>query len=481
MPARPLCARRLALLAAGVCLGVALPALAKPLWTEKKGAAFDEDRPITYADFKRVAKRLSPAVVHIQVRKSLRRGPRSPMHEWYEFFHGPAPEARGMGSGFIIHPSGLILTNNHVVEGASEIVVRLLDDRELPARVLGTDPATDIALIDIDAKKLTVAPLGDSASLEVGDWVMAIGNPFGLSHTVTTGIVSALGRKQVVPDRRLAYRDFIQTDASINPGNSGGPLINLAGEVVGMNSAIYGPTNVGVGFAIPINMAKKVLPALKKHGKPQRSWIGIEIQPVTPELADAFGLDRPRGALVKGVRPGGPAARTGLKEGDVIVEFDSKPIEQADDLPWLASTAGVGRKVPITVLREGRKRRLKVVLEELPEGARLRRRMAPSVVPEGPGSASGLGIVVSKVPAELARRYDLPAGVGVLVSEVDEGSPAQHAGLRKNDVVVKLQGRPVAGVRAFVKAVRAVPRGKAVALYIRRGPGRSAFVAIKKP
>ena len=481
MHARPPSARRLALLATGVCLVAAPPALAQRLWTEKKGATFDEDRPVTYSDFKRTAKQLSPAVVHIQVRKVMPRH----MAGYYRFFGGPGArpreEARGMGTGFIIHPSGLILTNNHVVEGADEVTVRLLDDREYPARVVGADPATDIALIRIDAKKLTVAPLGDSDRLEVGDWVMAIGNPFGLSHTVTTGIVSALGRRQVQPDRRLAYRDFIQTDASINPGNSGGPLINLAGEVVGMNSAIVGSASVGVGFAIPINMAKMLLPALEKHGKPQRSWLGVNIQPVTPELAGTLGLDRPHGALVSGVVPGGPAERAGLRAEDVIVEFNGEAIEHSDDLPWLASIAGVGKRVPVEVIRGGKERRFALDLEELPEGALSGRPVGPRVVPDGPGSASGMGIVVGKVPAQLARRYGLSPGVGVLVTEVDQGSPAMRAGLRKNDVVVQIQGRPVKGAKAFVKAVRAVPRGKAVALYVRRGPDRSVFVAIKKP
>ena len=463
-----------------VALGPAFSARAQPLWTEGSGRPVAEDTPLTSGTFKRLAERLSPAVVYLEVRKRLHTGGGTPLQQWYEFFHRvPQQEGTGAGTGFIIHPDGLILTNNHVVEGATQITVKLPDDREVEGRLLGADPATDIALVSIEAKGLEVAPLADSSRLEVGDWVMAIGNPFGLSHTVTTGIVSALGRQEVMPDERLAYRDFIQTDASINPGNSGGPLVNLAGEVVGINAVIVGQANVGVAFAIPINMAKAIIPALKEFGRPQRSWIGIKIQPVTPALADALGLDRSAGAIVNEVVPGGPGDRAGLQERDVIVEFDGKPIERTGDLPWLASIAGVGKEVGVLVKRGGKSKRLRIRLEELPEpGAARTPTRQPG--PKTPDAAGGMGLVVAAVPAELAKAHGLKAGVGVLVTDVDQGSPAMRAGLRPNDVVVELQGKPVRGVREFVRTVRAIQRGAAVKMVVRRGRGQ-AFVAIRKP
>jgi serine protease Do len=481
--------RPLVLLAIGAAMGIAAaampdlvapPAQAQELWTKRPGPAFDQDRPLSFGHFRDMAKALSPAVVNVQVSKSVGSGGgRSP----FDFFIPErSRQQHGQGTGFIIHKDGLILTNNHVVEGADQVTVTLLDEREFSARVVGSDPATDLALIQIDAEGLTVAPLGDSSKLEVGEWVMAIGNPFGLTHTVTTGIVSAKGRRNVKPDSRLRYRDFIQTDASINPGNSGGPLINVSGEVVGINSAIFGRQSVGVGFAIPVNIAKELIPALRKHGRPQRSWIGIGIQDVTPELARAFGLKSARGALVNHVQRNGPGWDAGLRRGDVIVEFNAQPIKSADDLPWLASTAGIGARVPAVVVREGARKKFTILLSELPSRFASDRPRETRGAPPASSSSGELGLTISPLPAEIVRAYDLSRGTtGVLVTGVDHGSPAHRAGLREGDVIVQLQSKPVRDMAGFAKRIRRVKRGRALRMLVRREGGASEFMAMKKP
>jgi serine protease Do len=283
-------------------------------------------------------------------------------------------QTQGLGTGFVIDRSGVILTNNHVVGSAQEIQVKLTDQRVFPARVLGTDPPTDIAVVRIDAKDLRPLPLGDSDSIEVGDWVVAIGNPFGLSHTVSAGIISAKGRtKDEVPLDKSGYYDFLQTDASINPGNSGGPLLNLRGEVVGMNSAIRGGGAQGIGFAIPINMIKQLVPVLERDGHFTRSALGISIIDVRQlsreerqelRLAETEAL---AGAVIEGVAPGGPADKAGLAPGDIVLAFDGQPIERSAKLQWLASTAGVGRNVTLRVQRDHKTFDQKVTLGVLPE------------------------------------------------------------------------------------------------------------------
>ncbi len=461
-------------------------AQAQELWTQRRGAAFDQSRPLSFGHFRDLAKRLSPAVVNVQVTKTLRPAGSEPDSPFDLFFsprrqHMLEREQQGAGTGFIIHKDGLILTNNHVVEGADEVSVTLLDEREFRAKVVGADPATDVALIKIDAEGLTPAPLGDSKALEVGEWVMAIGNPFGLSHTVTTGIVSAKGRKQVRPDDRLRYKDFIQTDASINPGNSGGPLINVSGEVVGINSAIFGRQNVGVGFAIPIHIAKELIPALEKHGAPRRSWIGVGIQEVTPQIAAAFGLDKPRGALINRVWEDGPGDEAGVRRGDVIVRFNDRPIENVDDLPWLASTAGIGAEVPAVVLREGERRTVTIKLRQMPgsltnpnEGERAPKRSERS--------HGALGLTVAPLTSSTAQSYRLDGDTtGVVVTDVDHGSPAHKGGLRRGDLVLELDETPVADVRGFAEQVKAMRKGRSMRLLVRRRGGQSLFVALKKP
>ena len=494
------------LLALGGLLGVAaaaLPgartsvALAQPptdrpageeLWTQRAGPEFDQDKPLSFGHFRDLAKRLSPAVVNVQMTKSVRSaGAGSPFDMFFGPRRspgmGPEHEQQGQGTGFIIHSDGLILTNNHVVEGADEVKVTLLDERSFIARVVGVDPATDVALLDIDATGLTVAPLGNSDRLEVGEWVMAIGNPFGLTHTVTTGIVSAKSRRDVNPDGRLRYSDFIQTDASINPGNSGGPLFNVSGEVIGINSAILGRTNAGVGFAVPVNIAKELLPALKAHGRPQRSWIGIGIQDVTPELAKAFGVDGAHGALVNHVQEGGPGYEAGLRRGDVIVRFNDKEIRSAEDLPWLASTAGIGARVPAVVIRDAKEKVVSIVLAELPSRFRVQGERAPGGDGGPPTRSAGeLGLTISPLPADLARSYELRAGTkGVLVSGIDHGSPSHRAGLREGDVILELQGRSVKDMGEFADRVKKVKKGDRIRLLVAREGGMSLFLVMKKP
>jgi serine protease Do len=283
-------------------------------------------------------------------------------------------QTQGLGTGFVIDRSGIILTNNHVVAEAQAIEVKLTDQRVLPAKVVGTDPPTDIAVVRIDAKDLRPLPLGDSDAIEVGDWAVAIGNPFGLSHTVSAGIISAKGRTQRdVPLDPSGFYDFLQTDASINPGNSGGPLLNLRGEVVGMNSAIRGGGAQGIGFAIPINMIKQIVPVLEREGHFTRSALGIRIRDVhelTREDRQVVGLaegDALNGAVIEYVAPGGPADKAGLQPGDVIVAFDTTPIDRSTKLQWLASTAGVGRSVTVRVQRDGKAFDQKVTLGQLPE------------------------------------------------------------------------------------------------------------------
>ncbi len=349
-----------------------------PAWSAAPGAAptagavVPEARP----DFAAMVEAVRPAVVNISTTQAVRgRGPQAadPMREFLERYFGeslPREEPRqSLGSGLIVEPDGYVLTNNHVVENGRMIMVRLSDDEEYEARVVGTDARTDLAVLKIQARgELPVARLGDSDRLRVGEWVLAIGNPFGLEQTVTAGIVSAKGRVIGAGP----YDDFIQTDAAINPGNSGGPLFNTRGEVVGINSAIFSQSggSIGIGFAIPINLARDLLPQLKAKGRVTRGWLGIGIAPLTPELAPKLGRSGPGGAVVAEVVPNGPAARAGLRPGDLILAFQGTPIRRADELPRLTAKAPVGSEVDLTLWRDGTEVPVKVRLGELPERPR---------------------------------------------------------------------------------------------------------------
>jgi serine protease Do len=393
------------------------------------------------------------------------------------------PPQQGQGTGFIIHPDGYALTNHHVVEGATRIRVRVGGGaEEVNAVVIGDDPRTDVALIKLEGnRKWPAIPLGNSDTLNVGDFVLAIGNPFGLSQSVSTGIISAKSRRDIAPSGRQGLYDFLQTDASINPGNSGGPLINMAGEVIGINSAVNA-AGQGLGFAIPINLVKQLVPDLKQKGRVDRAWIGVQIRRVTPELAKGLGLERSRGALVASVVESGPGWKAGLKPGDVITKFDGKLIEDSSDLPLLASVAGVGRAVPVELLRDGALRSAKVTLGELPkDDQEEERRVGSRDSVDKAEEAGKIGVRVDTLDDELRARLELPSKVkGAVVLGVGNGSAAEQAGLEPGDVVTEVNGAKITDVSSFVKALDKAPSGKLVKmLVIKRGS--TTFLALTKP
>jgi len=431
-------------------------------------------------DFVGLAKRLSPAVVNIASTQVSAGAPFSqspfggedPFGEFRRrYFGDPFPRGpsrqKSLGSGFIIDREGLILTNNHVVENAEKIVVRLSDEREFEAKVIGRDPKTDIAVIKINTKgDLPVAPLGDSRRLEVGEWVLAIGNPFGLEHTVTAGIVSAKGRRIGAGP----YDNFIQTDASVNPGNSGGPLINIRGEVVGINTAIFSRAggNIGIGFAIPINLVKELLPQLKLKGKVTRGWLGVVIQRVTPAIAESLGLDEARGALVANVSKDTPADRSGVKVGDVIIEFDGSKVEESKDLPIIVAQTPVGKGVKVKVVREGKELVLSVTIGELKE-----EEVLASVE-----KREKLGLTVQKVTPQIAESLGLDQAEGVVVTSVEPASPGDEAGLRRGDVIIEINRNRIRDLRDFRNEVASIKKGKGLLLLVRRGK-TTLFLALK--
>ena len=434
-------------------------------------------------DFVSLAKKMRPIVVNISTTQiSDVRGQQefgSPFGEedpfndfWKRFFGGPLPRGRqrqqSLGSGFIIDADGSILTNNHVVENAQKIVVKLLgDDQEYEAKVIGRDPKTDLAIIKINTKtNLPTANFGDSDKLEVGEWVVAIGNPFGLDSTVTSGIVSAKGRHI----GQGPYDNFIQTDASINPGNSGGPLINLRGEVIGINTAIFSRTggNMGIGFAIPVNLAKELLPQLKGKGKVTRGYLGVLIQKVTPEIAESLGMERGYGALVANVSKDGPAEKAGVRVGDVIVEFDGKEVKDSGDLPIIVARTPVDKKVRMKVLRDKKEVILNVAVGELKE-----EEVVASVPEKGE-----LGMTVQRVTPQMAESLGLDKPEGVVVTDVESGSAADEAGIRRGDVIVQIDRKPIRSVDEYKKSIAGIRKGKGVLFLVKRGDS-TLFLALK--
>jgi len=448
--------------------------------------------PETFAD---LAQKASPAVVNISTEKKMKTdkthermreffgqkpgqpspfGQDDPFREFFEKFFGDIPKSfksRSLGSGFIIDAGGLIITNNHVVEGSDKIKVKLDGGREYEATIKGRDPKTDLALIQITnpPKDLPFLALGNSDSVRVGDWVLAVGNPFGLSHTVTQGIISAKGRVIGAGP----YDNFLQTDASINPGNSGGPLLNLKGEVVGINTAILA-SGQGIGFATPSNIAKSVIPQLREKGKVTRGMIGVQVQNVTPELAKSFGMSEPKGALVAEVNPDTPAAKAGIQREDIIIEFNGHPIHEMNELPRMVAETAPGTQATVKVLRQGKEKTFKLNITELKD--------------ERPAKAAGggeedhspLGLKVKDLDSNLAQRLQLKESKGVVVMQVESGSAAADAGFRPGDLIEEINGQKVASVKDYLKTVTQLKKGTVARFYIKR-QGKNLYLTVEIP
>lgn len=463
-------------LALGVALVFALAMQAPPSHAQEASDARPALRSLSKA-FTQVAQDAMPAVVFIQVEKRLE-GAQSPFgynnpfdlfgEEFFERFFGRRfPDQRrepqrqreyrqqGQGSGFIVSKDGYILTNHHVVGEADRITVTLADNRELDAKLIGSDPKSDVAVIKIQGDDFPVLPVGDSERLAVGEWVIAIGNPFGLTHTMTVGVVSAKGRSRMgITD----YEDFIQTDAAINPGNSGGPLLNLDGEVVGINTAIFSRSGgyMGIGFAIPIQMATQIQKQLIETGKVIRGYLGVSIQDLTQDLAKSFGMDNTDGVLIAGVSPGTPAEEAGLKSGDVIVAFDGKDVSDTGQLRNLVAGTPVGTKVTVTVIRDKKRREITVKLSELPSHA-----LASADDSE---VFEQLGFTVQDLTEELADQLGYEGQEGVIITEVQPGSEADRVGLRRGTLIRQVNRRDVRNTEDFMQALRDSDPSKQVLL-----------------
>jgi serine protease Do len=439
-------------------------------------AALESTRPPSFAT---IAKKTMPVVVNIStsLQRSARSGSNDPIDEFFNRFFGETipreSNQRSLGSGILISKDGEILTNYHVVRSADTIKVKLADQTEYEARLVGKDDRTDIALIKIrkSGGNLPFAKLGISSQLDVGDWVMAIGNPFGLEHTVTAGIVSAKGRVIGAGP----YDNFIQTDASINPGNSGGPLINAVGEVVGVNSAIFSQSggNVGIGFAIPIDLAKKVVEQLRKNGRVVRGWLGVRAQDVTVAMASALGLTRNPGemAVVTEVAENSPAAEAGVKIGDIIVEFNGKSVPKSHDFPAVIADTPPGQKVTLRIVRDKKEQTVAIKVGELADESDPNQQLEARD-PE-------LGLRVQRITPEAVRRLGLSSSKGVLVIEVQPGSPADQVGIEPADVIREVNQRPVGNVRDFERATRLGRRGDRILLLVQRGDN-AVFFAVKR-
>jgi serine protease Do len=399
-------------------------------------------------------------------------GSDDPFRDFFErFFGGQMPKEfkqQSLGTGFIIDKAGYILTNNHVVAQTDQISVRLEDQKEFTATIVGRDPMTDLALIRINTETpLKPLPLGDSDLVEVGDWAVAIGNPFGLGNTVTAGIISAKYRQIGAGP----YENFIQTDTPINPGNSGGPLLNTAGEVIGINTAIFSESggSVGIGFAIPINMAKDLLPQLRQ-GRVTRGWLGVIIQAITPELKEKLNLKDTNGALVSDVASGGPADLAGIRRGDVILSFDGKDIKKSSDLPYIVAATSVGKIVTVEALRRGARKNFQVKVQELKEEKETlagREQKTPR-----------LGMVLEEVTPALARKYNLAETSGLVVIDIEDGSAAALAGLRPGDIILEVDNDRVKTVAAFASKLRQYKKGDTLLLLVNR-EGATLFLTLK--
>jgi serine protease Do len=467
--------------------------LSTDAWAEAPEAPFSEV-------FAQLAARLVGVVVNVSTTQAIAppaaKGtpeaqlppPGSPLDELFRDFFGekgapggpgsPSPRTASLGSGFIIDPSGIVVTNNHVIANAEQITVTLSDDTTLQAEVIGRDAVTDLALLKVEPKApLPAATWGDSAKTKVGDWVLAIGNPFGLGGTVTSGIISATARDI----HSGPYDDFLQTDASINRGNSGGPMFNLAGDVIGINTAIYSPSggSIGIGFAIPSALARPIIEQLRATGKVERGWIGARIQPVSDEIAEAVGLDKGRGAMIAVIDPASPAAQAKLQPGDVILAYDGKPIDRSRQLPRLVADTPPETPIKLTVWRDGKEHEVELKVA----GVNSNRPAAPPPEPEKPKpppSVEALGLKFVKVSPELRKQFSLPeAAKGVVIAEVPQNSPAASQGLRPGDLLVAVGHEGVGSLDELQQKLAAAKKNghKNVLVRVER-EGNTRFVAL---
>ena len=441
-------------------------------------------------DFTKLVEDNNASIVNIStVRKSVNKSanshPQIPNDELNDFlkkffgdkgFESPDKKsprkAQSLGSGFIYSSDGYIITNHHVIADAEQIIVKLNDKRELEAKLIGSDASNDIALLKIKVKNLKPVKIGNSKKLKVGQWVLAIGSPFGFESTVTAGIVSAIGRS--LPNDN--YVPFIQTDVAINPGNSGGPLFNLQGEVVGINAQIFSRSGgfMGLSFAIPMDVAENVIEQLKKSGKVSRGWLGVYIQEVTNNLAKSFGMKKPTGALISKIIPDGPASKSDLKVGDIILKFDGKDITTSSSLPPIVGNTKVGKNVKIEILRNGKKKNIKFKVQELPM------QKTAEVIKSNstPETKKILGMTVANLSAEERKSLSAGNNFGIKVTDVS-GNPAYESGLLKNDIIYQISGKNIQNIKQFNKIIKNMKKGNFASLLVRRSQGNSIYLAIK--
>jgi serine protease Do len=457
----------------------------------KNGSAATDSAPIPSAPANvyernpvaRIAKECSPAVVNIDTETMVTRSPHPFANDPFfkEFFgeeldkYNRTVPMRGKGSGFIVDRRGYILTNNHVAEGADKITVTMLDGRHLEAKLIGRDPTFDLAVIQIKADNLPTLPLGDSDSTEIGEWVVAIGNPLGFENTVTAGVIS--GKNRTLQAANINFQGFMQTDASINPGNSGGPLINLRGEVVAINTAIV-PYAQGIGFAVPINMAKQVMDDLIEHGEVKRAWLGVMLQTMTPAFADTYKVPGNEGAIVADIVPNSPAEVSGFKRGDVIITVDGKAVKSSQDVVLAIRNKLAGQDAVIELYRDGKKEKLTVKLDDIPgkdaESGTQRRGMGGSSQPD---QSERIGAKVSEISPELRDRYNLPSSNGLVVLSVERGSVASELGLREGDQILEVNRREVRSVADYERILSRNP--STVVMLVHR-EGQTLFFSYKK-
>ncbi|MFN4089912.1 MAG: DegQ family serine endoprotease [Alphaproteobacteria bacterium] len=487
LPHGPVATVRRALIAVtgAVLLSVALPA-----WAPTVAPAWAKAPPDSFAD---LSEKVVPAVVNISTTQTLKRDerpdqpvpPGSPEEFFRDFFDRQRPQATprramSLGSGFIVDPDGYIVTNHHVIKDADEIVVRMHDDRQFEAEIVGRDSKTDIALLKVKSEApLPFLEFGDSDAMRVGDWVIAIGNPFGLGGTVTAGIISARQRDI----NAGPYDDFIQTDASINRGNSGGPLVGLDGKVVGVATAIFSPSggSVGIGFAVPASLAGPIVDQLREFGETRRGWLGVRIQTVTDEIAESLGLKEHRGALVASVTPGGPAEQAGIQPGDVILTFDGKRVDRMRRLPRIVAESRIGKEAPAEIWRKGEAVTLQVTVGELKEGEEAGSAAVSEEPPRGEDEAvPSLGLSLSAITPELRTRHGLAEdSKGVVVTSVEAGGPAEDKGLQEGDVIVEVNQDAVARPDDVVQQVETSRKdGKRSILLLLERKGDLRFVAV---